>query len=207
MNIYKRKYGIVKNELCAFGKKIGLDPPLMQTQEFWKKRFAALCDENTWDHAITSYLAFECNCEEREFICAVFFESNSIVQACARSNLSEKTAYVWREHIYSDLIGLAMQRGLIFINIADDETSDSNHAIEMDISDEQTEKIMNVLGYRVGRVSELKRVLSAIHWIEQNGNAWKNLPSEYGSWRVIYNIYNRWRKSGKLDKINGILGK
>lgn len=204
MNIYRQKYGIVKNKLYAFGKKLGMGKSKIYMREFWAEKFALLIDENTWDYVITSYLTFCCNREELRFINALFFEKEPVIGICADLHLSEKTVYAWREQILLDILGLAMQSGLIYIDITRENNCKSTNAL-IEITEDHIAKVIEMLGYRVGKISELERVLQAIVWVEQNGCAWKNLPSEYGSWRVVYNIYNRWSRSGKLEMIKEVI--
>ncbi len=204
MNIYKGKYGIVKNELYAFGRKIGMDNAIIYTHKYWEKKFLSLRNDKTWEYVITAYLAFWCSEEERKYIDSMFFRRENVIYICSQLHLGERSVYIWRDQVLTDLIGLAVQSGLMKIDIAGKETYRSKTAI-IEISEDQIGKIIEILGYKVGKVSELKRVLSAIYWIEQSGSIWKNLPPEYGVWRVVYNVYNRWSRNGKLEKIKSIL--
>lgn len=204
MNIYKGKYGIVKNELYAFGRKIGMDNAIIYTQKYWEKKFLSLHEEKSWDYVITAYLAFWCSEEERHYIDLMFLKRKNVILISSKLNLSEKTIYNWRGQILTDLIGLAMQNGLIKTDIAGKETYRSKIVI-IEISEIQIAEVIKILGYKVGGTTKLKRVLQAIIWIEQNGSAWKDLPSVFGSWRVVYNIYNRWSRNGKLERIKNVI--
>lgn len=204
MNIYKGKYGIVKNELYAFGRKIGMDNAIIYTQKYWEKKFLSLHEEKSWDYVITAYLAFWCSEEERHYIDLMFLKRKNVILISSKLNLSEKTIYNWRDQILTDLIGLAIQNGLIKTDIAGKETYRSKAAI-IEISEIQIAEVIKILGYKVGGTTKLKRVLQAIIWIEQNGSAWKDLPSVFGAWRVVYNIYNRWGRNGKLERIKNII--
>ena len=175
MNIYKGKYGIVKNELYAFGRKIGMDNAIIYTQKYWEKKFLSLHEEKSWDYVITAYLAFWCSEEERHYIDLMFLKRKNVILISSKLNLSEKTIYNWRGQILTDLIGLAMQNGLIKTDIAGKETYRSKIVI-IEISEIQIAEVIKILGYKVGGTTKLKRVLQAIIWIEQNGSAWKDLP-------------------------------
>lgn len=204
MNIYKGKYGIVKNKLYTFGKKIGTDRSRIYTREYWQEKFETLHDEKTWEYVITTYLAYCCTEEERHYIDLMFLKRKNVILISSKLNLSEKTIYNWRGQILTDLIGLAMQNGLIKTDIAGKETYRSKIVI-IEISEIQIAEVIKILGYKVGGTTKLKRVLQAIIWIEQNGSAWKDLPSVFGSWRVVYNIYNRWSRNGKLERIKNVI--
>jgi transposase len=49
--------------------------------------------------------------------------------------------------------------------------------------------------------------IEAVCWIIRTGAPWRDLPLEYGSWKTIYNRYNRWCKTGEFDRILTILKK
>jgi len=35
----------------------------------------------------------------------------------------------------------------------------------------------------------------------RTGAAWRDLDTEFGSWKTHYNRFNNWAKSGKLEKL------
>ena len=43
--------------------------------------------------------------------------------------------------------------------------------------------------------------LCALLYIIENGCKWRALPSKYGNWHTIYVRFNRWCKSGVIDRI------
>ncbi len=43
--------------------------------------------------------------------------------------------------------------------------------------------------------------IEAVCWIIRTGCPWRDLPSEFGSWKTHYNRFNRWSKKGHLDAI------
>ena len=43
--------------------------------------------------------------------------------------------------------------------------------------------------------------LCALLYIIENGCKWRALPNEYGNWHTIYVRFNRWCKSGVIDRI------
>jgi transposase len=48
-------------------------------------------------------------------------------------------------------------------------------------------------------------VLSAILWIEQNGECWKHLPVTFPSQQTCYNKFISWRSDGTLQKVQQAL--
>ena len=49
--------------------------------------------------------------------------------------------------------------------------------------------------------------IEAVCWIIRTGAPWRDMPPDYGSWKTVYNRYNRWCKSGEFDRILLILKK
>jgi transposase len=49
--------------------------------------------------------------------------------------------------------------------------------------------------------------IEAVCWVIRTGVPWRDLPPEYGSWKTVYNRYNRWCKTGEFDRILSILKK
>ncbi len=58
-----------------------------------------------------------------------------------------------------------------------------------------------------GRPANDRLFIEAVCWIVRTGAPWRDLPPEYGSWKTIYNRYNRWCKNGEFDRILSILKK
>ncbi|EGI91017.1 putative transposase [Shigella dysenteriae 155-74] len=38
-------------------------------------------------------------------------------------------------------------------------------------------------------------------WVLCSGAPWRDLPERYGSWKTVYNRFNRWSKSGVINII------
>ncbi|HAU9855978.1 TPA: transposase, partial [Legionella pneumophila subsp. pneumophila] len=43
--------------------------------------------------------------------------------------------------------------------------------------------------------------MEAICWILHTGAAWRDLPSDYGNRKSVYNRYNNWSKKGYITPI------
>ncbi|WP_338805436.1 IS5 family transposase [Xenorhabdus griffiniae] len=55
---------------------------------------------------------------------------------------------------------------------------------------------------RAGRPHvEHRRVMNGMFWVLCSGVPWRDLPDRYGSWKTVYNRFNRWSKSGLINKI------
>jgi transposase len=41
-----------------------------------------------------------------------------------------------------------------------------------------------------------RQVVEAMIWLSRTGSPWRDLPSEYGSWKTIASRFYRWRRDG-----------
>lgn len=48
---------------------------------------------------------------------------------------------------------------------------------------------------------EHRRVINGLFWVLCSGTPWRDLPERYGSWKTVYNRFNRWSKSGIINLI------
>ncbi|WP_387490331.1 IS5 family transposase [Photorhabdus sp. RM96S] len=48
---------------------------------------------------------------------------------------------------------------------------------------------------------EHRRVINGMFWVLCSGAPWRDLPERYGSWKTVYNRFNRWSKSGIINLI------
>ena len=53
----------------------------------------------------------------------------------------------------------------------------------------------------VYETKNLRLVVEGILWRIRTGAPWRDLPNEFGDWKVIYNQFNRWSKKGIWKKI------
>jgi transposase len=44
-------------------------------------------------------------------------------------------------------------------------------------------------------------MLEAMIWILRTGAPWRDLPSEYGSWKTVYTRFSRWSGNGVLESV------
>ena len=70
------------------------------------------------------------------------------------------------------------------------------------LNDEILDKLQPMLPKPKGKHGKDDRMfLEAVCWIVRTGAPWRDLPQEFGSWKTVYNRYNRWAKKGHLDNI------
>jgi len=64
------------------------------------------------------------------------------------------------------------------------------------------EKLAPLLPTPKGRHGKDDRMfLEALYLVIRTGALWRDLPSEFGPWKPVYNRYNNWVKKGHLDQI------
>jgi transposase len=49
--------------------------------------------------------------------------------------------------------------------------------------------------------SEPRKVIDGILWILRTGAPWRDLPAEFGKWRTIYGLFDKWNGDGTIDGI------
>ena len=72
----------------------------------------------------------------------------------------------------------------------------------MEISEKQYELIAPHLPKQRGNVSvDNIQVINAILYIAEQSCKWRGLPEKFGNWHTIYTRFNRWAKSGVLERV------
>jgi len=46
-----------------------------------------------------------------------------------------------------------------------------------------------------------RRFVEAVLWIHRTGAPWRDLPTEFGSWKTVFNRFDRWSKKGKWRRL------
>ena len=81
----------------------------------------------------------------------------------------------------------------------------------MMIRDKDWEKIQPLLLGGVGKQGRPSKnarlIVEGIFWVLRTGVPWRDLPKDFGSWKTIYNTFNRWTKNGVWENIWNILKK
>jgi transposase len=76
----------------------------------------------------------------------------------------------------------------------------------MMITEKQFEQIKTYFPVQRGNVEiDNFTFIQALLYIVENGCKWRALPKEFGNWNSIYKRFNRWVKSGVIQRIFGAL--
>ena len=138
MNIYKQQYSSIKQQLKIFGEKIELKrfaSEVRYSSSFWERNYMRIVMDNSqsaWDKLFFEYMYFGCNSEERKFIDLLFFQCQKIVYVSVNFPLSERACQEWREEVLKNLAGLAIQYGLLRIDIKNLKKGDCAKKFEKD---------------------------------------------------------------------------
>ena len=46
-----------------------------------------------------------------------------------------------------------------------------------------------------------RRFFEAVVWWRRTGVPWRDLPSEFGPWKTVFNRFDRWSKCGRWDAL------
>lgn len=77
-------------------------------------------------------------------------------------------------------------------------------AVRSQLSDSQWQKVHEVLeGERVtGRPGkDNRRFVEAVLWWRRPGVPWRDLPSDFGPWKTVFNRFDRRSKNGRWDRL------
>jgi len=72
------------------------------------------------------------------------------------------------------------------------------------LTDEQWDCIADIfpLPAKTGRPpSDRRMIIDGILWIMRTGSPWRDLPEEFGPWRTVWDLFNKWNDDGTLDEI------
>ena len=60
---------------------------------------------------------------------------------------------------------------------------------------------------RTGRPRKypLREVWNAIFYLARTGCSWRALPHDFPPWDVVWEHFRRWRRTGRLTQLNGLL--
>lgn len=78
-----------------------------------------------------------------------------------------------------------------------------------DLTDEEWEVIAPLFSKSERRgkkpVHDLRRVLDGCFYVLRGGIAWRMMPHDLPPWRVVYDHFSDWRRTGKWERINAVL--
>ncbi len=73
------------------------------------------------------------------------------------------------------------------------------------LREDQWELIQNLLPGRVDSVGVTARdnrlFVEAVLYRYRAGIPWRDLPERFGAWKIVYNRYNRWSKTGVWERL------
>jgi transposase len=76
--------------------------------------------------------------------------------------------------------------------------------VRLRLDDRQWSKIADVIQGRRGRgrpAFDNRNFVEAVLWIHRTGAPWRDLPTEFGPWKTVYNRFDRWSKQGRWQSL------
>ena len=78
------------------------------------------------------------------------------------------------------------------------------------LRDDQWYRIKDILPGREGHVggtaADNRRFVEAVLFRFRAGIPWRDLPERFGDWKIVYQRFNRWAKSGVFERPRGRVG-
>ena len=77
-------------------------------------------------------------------------------------------------------------------------------AVRGQLSDLQWERIQGILatGRGAGRPGfNDRRFIEAVLWWRRTGVPWRDLPTEFGPWKTVFNRFDRWSKKDRWKRL------
>jgi putative transposase len=56
-------------------------------------------------------------------------------------------------------------------------------------------------GEQVGQPINDRKFVEAVLWWRRTGVPWRDLPSDFGPWKTVFNRFDRWAKTGKWERL------
>ncbi|MEM1270069.1 MAG: IS5 family transposase [Bacteroidota bacterium] len=69
------------------------------------------------------------------------------------------------------------------------------------LTDSEWEGIKHLLDYKRKRTNDIRRIADALFYLVKTGCQWRELPREFAAWQTVRYYYDRWRRSGRLDRL------
>lgn len=67
---------------------------------------------------------------------------------------------------------------------------------------EQVEDLFPTNDFKTGRRPRSRReLLNAMFWVLRTGAPWRDIPTEYGPWKTVWNFFDEWTKDGTFEKM------
>ncbi len=76
---------------------------------------------------------------------------------------------------------------------------------ETNLTDSQWEIIAEILEDGRKRQHSLQVIVNAIFYVIKTGVQWRNLPTNFPKWQLVYYYFRKWSQAGLIGKIHQIL--
>ena len=80
---------------------------------------------------------------------------------------------------------------------------------DMHLRDDQWDRIKDILPGREGHVggtaADNRLFVEAVLFRFRAGIPWRDLPERFGDWKIVYQRFNRWAKSGVFERVFRLL--
>lgn len=74
--------------------------------------------------------------------------------------------------------------------------------VRLMLSDRLWETLQNAMeGTRAYQTENLRMTVEGILWRFRTGAPWRDLPTEFGCWKTVFNRFNEWSKNGVWQKL------
>ena len=76
--------------------------------------------------------------------------------------------------------------------------------VRVQLSKEQWWKVEALLGSERGAgrpAYDDRKFVEAVLWWRRTGVPWRDLPSDFGPWKTVFNRFDRWAKTGKWQRL------
>lgn len=70
------------------------------------------------------------------------------------------------------------------------------------LTDSQWAKVSQYLNTTRKRKHDLRNIFDAILWFVRTGSQWRNLDSQFPSYKIVFYYFNKWSKDFTLEKMN-----
>jgi putative transposase len=77
-------------------------------------------------------------------------------------------------------------------------------AVRSQLTDSQWKKVADVLDRERGAGrpgKDDRRFVEAVFWWRRTGVPWRDLPTEFGPWKSVFNRFDRWAKNGRWMRL------
>lgn len=69
------------------------------------------------------------------------------------------------------------------------------------LTDSQWQSIEKIVTDKRKRKYCLRSILNGILWICRTGCQWRNLSGEFPYWQIVYYYFNKWKRTGLIEKV------